>query len=380
MNRRSSTAIALTAVGAGALALAGCSSDSGSSTAANTISVDSGDTTCTVNPTTANAGQMTFSIKNSGAQVSEFYVYAADGKSIVSEVENISPGTQRDLIATINPGSYVTACKPGMTGDGIRGTFTVTGSKQSSTAAQQTAVAQYTKYVQGQTKELSTRTAAFAAAYKAGNTAQAKALYASAREPYESIEPVAESFGDLDPKLDARVNDVEPGQQWTGWHRIEKDLWAPGGKPLNATQRAALADQLLADTQELQEKVNSGLDLDVSKIGNGAKELMDEVATSKVTGEEDRYSHTDLQDFQGNIDGAKAAFEALEPIVQANDAALVSKLNTEFANVQAMLNKYKRGSGYAPYTELTKAQVKELATQVDALSEPLSKLTTAASK
>src|SRR6476659_5687431 len=88
-----------------------------------------------------------------------------------------------------------------------------------------TGTRQYSAFVLDQTDQLLDGTRAFAAAYAAGDTTKARGLYADTRMHWERIEPVAESFGDLDPKLDAREADLEPGQEWTGWHRIEKDLW-----------------------------------------------------------------------------------------------------------------------------------------------------------
>ena len=109
---------------------------------------------------------------------------------------------------------------------------------------------------------------------------------------------------------------------------------------------------------------------------NGAKELLDEVATGKVTGEEERYSHTDLWDFQANVDGAKKAYDVVREVVESKDPALGASLDTAFAAVQKSLDGYRVGNGFVLYTALTDAQVKELAAQVEALSEPLSRLTT----
>ena len=166
----------------------------------------------------------------------------------------------------------------------------------------------------------------FVAAVKDGDVEKAKALYAPARMHYERIEPVAESFGDLDPRIDARKNDVEAGQEWTGWHLVEHALWVDG----SLKGMGPVADQLLADTRELVTKVGS-IELTADQITNGAKELLDEVANSKVTGEEERYSHTDLWAFQANVEGAKEAYEVVEPVVEAKDPALKTTLDTAFA-------------------------------------------------
>ena len=151
-------------------------------------------------------------------------------------------------------------------------------------------------YLEQESAVLVSETKEFTDAVKAGDVAQAKAEFTNARVHYESIEPVAESFGDLDPEIDAREGDV-PDAEWGGFHRIEKQLWVDG----NTTGMAPVADKLLTDVKELQAKI-PGIDLEPAQIANGAVELLNEVAKSKVTGEEDRYSHTDLYDFAANVD------------------------------------------------------------------------------
>jgi len=237
----------------------------------------------------------------------------------------------------------------------------------------------YSAFVRDQTEQLVAETAAFVAAYRAGHDAQARSRYAPAREHWERIEPVAESFGDLDAKIDAREADVQSGQRWTGWHRLEKDLWparAKGYTPLTRAERGRYADDLLANTKELSLRTRA-LSFTADQIGNGARELLDEVATRKVTGEEDYWSRTDLWDFQGNVDGARAGFEGLRPLLQSKDSALNEQIETKFAALQALLDTHKRGAGFRSYQELTPAQIKQLADAVNALAEPMSKLTAA---
>ena len=194
---------------------------------------------------------------------------------------------------------------------------------------------------------------------------------------WERIEPVAESFGDLDPKLDLREADLQTGEAWTGWHRAEKDLFSPANyMPMTEAERAELSRQLVTDTEDLYQRTRT-VTLTADKLGNGAKELLDEVATGKVTGEEETWSHTDLWDFQANVDGARIAFENLRPILAQKNPELAKELDARFGSLQAELTKYAKADGFAYYNELTPAQVQELATLVDALGEPLSKLTAA---
>jgi iron uptake system component EfeO len=120
------------------------------------------------------------------------------------------------------------------------------------------------------------------------------------------------------------------------------------------------------------------LDFTVDQIGNGAKSLLDEVATGKVTGEEEAWSHTDLYDFQANVDGARVAFEGLRPVLTERDPALEKQIEKRFGELQALLDEHKVGiEGFVSYTELTKPEVKQLSDAVNALSEPLARLTAA---
>src|SRR3954451_20023859 len=215
------------------------------------ITVASSADACKPSATSAPAGKLTFDVTNTGSQVTEFSLLGADGLTIKAEIENIGPSISRKLTVNAPAGTYVTACKPGMKGDGIRSTFTVEKSSDAPTvsADQQqqiaTAVSNYQAYVKDQSDQLLDATQRFVDLYKSGQDDQARALYAQARLHWERIETVAESFGDLDPKTDAREADLEPGQKWTGWHRIEKDLWPPAGyRALSTPERATYAADL----------------------------------------------------------------------------------------------------------------------------------------
>jgi iron uptake system component EfeO len=353
---------------------------------ARALTVDSSADACTISAAQAPAGTLTFDVTNSGDQVTEFYLLDQDGLRIVAEVENIGPSISRTLTVNAPAGTYVTACKPGMTGEGIRGELTVTESDQAVevSADEQELVdqaeANYAAYVEDQSAQLLEKTEEFVDLYKAGDDEAARALYPVARTHWERIETVAESFGDLDPMMDAREADLEPGQKWTGWHLIEKDLWPQradaGYQALSTRERATYADDLLANTQELDSRVQE-LTYTVDAIANGSRGLLEEVATGKVTGEEEYWSRTDLWDFQANVDGALVGFEGVQPIVAQKDEVLAGQLEDRFDELQALLDEQREGDGFVSYDDLTPEQVKGLSDAVNALSEPLSRLTAA---
>ncbi|MFD4676980.1 iron uptake system protein EfeO [Lentzea sp. NPDC058450] len=355
------------------LVLSACGSTQNNATGTDgPIAVEAADDACRVARTSANTGNVTFEVTNKGTKVTEFYLYA-EGDRILGEVENIGPGLTRRLIVEVSEaGKLQTACKPGMKGNGIRSEFTVSGDGKKSTdtdAKLRDATSSYQHYVNSQADSFLTKTTEFTDAVKAGKIDDAKALFPIARTYWERIEPVAGSFGDLDPKIDGREDVIAEGMEFTGFHRLEKDLWVSGVQ----ADTSSIADRLRADVEEVV-KLAKGVELKPLDLANGAKGLLDEVATGKITGEEDRYSHTDLWDFRGNVDGSKAAIASLRPVIQDKDAAMLSTLDDKFAALDKLLESHRKGDGFKLYTELTPDEVKALSDALDALGEPVSKV------
>ncbi len=282
------------------------------------IAVTSTDSVCELGSDKVSTGTVTFNVANNGSKVTEFYVFGKNNR-VLGEVENIGPGVTGKLVVEITePGTYETACKPGMVGNGIRQNLEVTGENKAKTdvpADVEQAKARYLDYVRGQLDGLVAQTTTFTAAVKSGDLAAARAQFGLTRTFWERVEPVAESFADLDPAVDMRWDDTEDGkQEFTGFHRLERYLWPPqqsqiGEKGDNITQSdfdnaktadtkeaiAATADRLLADVTTLRDEVaKPDFAFETQSFVKGPQALVDEIAATKVGGEEDRYSRTDL--------------------------------------------------------------------------------------
>ena len=98
------------------------------------------------------------------------------------------------------------------------------------------------------------------------------------------------------------------------------------------------------------------------------------MAGSKISGEEDRYSHTDLSDFQANIDGAQKIIELFRSNIEEKDKALLEKTDAQFKTVNDILAKYKKGNGFETYDKLSEADRKALQVPINSLAEDLAKL------
>lgn len=310
-------------------------------------------------------GPTDFTVKNDNApKATEFEV--VQGGSIKGEVENLTPGLTRKFSLNLVAGEFDLLC--GST-SGPKAKLTVTGAATQQNAAATAAADDYRRYVEAQSDELVTSTTKFTAAVIAGHLNEAKSLYASSRAPYERIEPVAESFGDLDAAIDGRADDETPIDKLQGYHRLEHALWQGG----STDGMAPIAQKLLTDVTALRDKVRT-VPLDVAQIANGATELLGEVSKSKVTGEEERYSRTDLSDFKGNVDGSQRAIAAVRPLISSTEPALLSTIDQRFSALDGALAAYQHDGTWVSYDTLTKEQVRALSQLVDAVAEPVSQV------
>jgi len=371
--------VTATAAVAALTAVTGCTEKGSSEGGDRVINVTATDSKCEISKKEFPAGHVEIAIENKGSKVTEVYVLFPDDR-IVTERENIGPGTKQKVTAEVKTGDYRIVCKPGMRGKGIRQAVKATGGKAVKRDPRlDKAVAAYRTYAQEQADETLPKTEAFAKAVKDGDLEAAKKAYAPSRIGWERTEPVAESFGDIDPKVDVRADGLEDGQKWTGWHRLEKALWQD--KKIGGTEKT-LAGQLITDLTDWQKRVGTA-DITPTSMANGAKELLDEVATGKVTGEEERYSHTDLVDFKANVEGAEKSYELLKPVAKENDATLVTQLDKQFAALNTLLDKYRADPSsydFVSYDKVAEADRKKLSDAVNALAEPLSKLAAAVAK
>jgi iron uptake system component EfeO len=321
------------------------------------------------------SGPVTISVANGGTtRVTELELRNSSG-IILGERENLTPGLSGSFSLDLQPGSYEIACPN--SGNVIQGKLAVTGKPHPGSGPSEvllkTAVLQYRTYVEQQTSALLEGVRRFTAAIEQGKMAEAKRLYGPVRRHYEAIEPVADSFPGLDSDIDARIDAPTvqgDASKWLGFHHIEQLMWAKhtlaGATPL--------ADRLLSEAQRLNDQVPT-LPLVPEQLVNGSVELLDEITNVKISGEEDRYSHTDLSDFQGNLLGARKAFEYLRsPLERNGNTALATTISGQLQAVQKELDAYRRDTplGFALYGALTQADKEKIAQQVGDAAQALS--------
>lgn len=247
------------------------------------------------------------------------------------------------------------------------------------------AAADYKAYAQSNIDELQRVVKVFTDAVRAGDLKAAQDAFAPSRQPWERIEPIAGLVEEIDGKIDARVDDFAgvDDPKFTGWHRLEYLLFEK-----NTTEGGApFADQLDKDVADLKAQFPS-VEVKPIDVSNGAAELIEEVSEGKITGEEDRYSKTDLWDFDANLQGARDAVGKLNPALVQADPALLGKIDAGLNSVFDTMRPLRRGDGWVlfctekdpypsprcPEVTVTPDVIDKLKAELAGLSENLSQV------
>jgi len=352
---------------------------------ANTVKVtlanNGGKDGCALDTTSAPAGPVTFTVANTNAPgISE--VELLRDQRIVGEKENLAPGLDPvSFTVSLDGGAYQLYC-PGASTE--YQTLTVTGKAPATpTGTVASILSQGTKdyaaYIVNQIGQLNDGVKALDAAVQSGNVDAAKAAYAKARLFWERSESTVEGFvlpgfavgdnaGNLDYLIDMRESSpVDAKVGWKGFHAIERDLWQ-GGAITPGTK--ALSTELVGNVGKLNGIVAS-LQYKPEDLANGASDLIEEIQNTKITGEEEAFSHIDLVDFSGNVEGAQQAYASLRPGLEKIDANLVHQIDQQFQTVLATLDGYRDPAALGGYKTYTPALKASDAPKLTAVIQPL---------
>lgn len=328
---------------------------------------------CQPNAIAAQAGRTTFLIQNNRKGEGEWEILNQE-EFVVDEREHIPPGAAATMIANLDSGVYEMVCGLLSSPMGVL-TVTVTDAARAKPSAMELVgpLAEYKVYVKSEVDALVAGVIKLVSALKAGKLEEAKSVYAPAHLHYERVEPIAELFNDLDGSMDSREDDFEKKSEdpkFLGFHRIEKGIFADK----STVGLASIADKLMNDALDLQKRID-GLTIAPKDLVGGAAELIEEVASKKITGEEDRYSRTDLWDFQANLDGAQKIVALLHPMIEKQDPKLSARLKENFAKIDGVLVKYKtEDGGFVSYDKLSEQDRTALKGPITTLAEDLSAL------
>lgn len=328
---------------------------------------------CEPNALTVPAGRASFRIVNRSDRAVEWEIL--DGVLVVEERENIAPGLSQVINANLLPGDYAITC--GLLSN-PRGTLHVTPTAASDAAAKAKPsmvafvgpLSEFRVYLSSQGTALIKSVTALEQAVEAGDLSQAQALYVPARVAYQRLAPAAQRLAELDNRINARADYFEKREQdhgFGGFHRVEYALF----QQRNLDGLTPIAQQLLADVTTLrQQLLAQSLPPEqlVSILVRNLDNLGDVRASS---GEEERYSHTDLDGFAGNLDAVRKVVDLLRPLLGKSAADLLPTLDSAVAELGAELDRFKVNDGYARYDSVGTDQRKQIADKAKALAHAL---------
>ncbi len=353
----------------------------GSNAVKVTMANDAGKDGCALDTTNVPAGPVTFTVANTNAPgISE--VELLRDQRIIGEKENLAPGLDPvSFTVTLDGGSYQVYC-PGAAVEYQN--LTVSGNAPAAPTGTVASILtqgtkDYAAYIVNQIGQLGAGVRALDAAVQAGNVDAAKAAYAKARLFWERSESTVEGFvlpgfavgdnaGSLDYLIDMRASTpVDAKVGWKGFHAIERDLWQ-GGAITPGTK--ALSTELVGNVGKLSATVAT-LQYKPEDLANGASDLIEEVQNTKITGEEEAFSHIDLVDFSGNVEGAQQAYASLRPGLAKIDGSLVNQIDQQFQSVLNVLDGYRDPSAPGGYRLYTPALQASDAPKLTAVIQPL---------
>ena len=315
--------------------------------------------------------KIAFKIKNESKRGVEWEILKDN--MVVEERENIIPGFTSTLTTKLAPNEYEMTCGLLSNPKGKLIVKIATNAAEDAKPREMSAIiTDYKAYVAAEVTQMVEKTKVLVDAVKAGKLEAAQKAYAPAHLYYERIEPVAEVFNDLDKSMDSRADDFEKKEadpNFAGYHRLEYGLFSQK----TTAGLAEYADHLMKDAEDLKGRL-AKLDITPKVMIGGAAELIEEVASKKISGEEDRYSKTDLYDFQANVDGAQKIVSLLRTDIKAKNPELIGRIEANFAKVDKGLAKYRKGDGFESYDALKPEDQLALKGPITALAEDLSKL------
>ncbi|WP_017906881.1 iron uptake system protein EfeO [Pseudomonas asplenii] len=328
---------------------------------------------CDPNALTVPAGPNSFRIVNKSDRAVEWEIL--EGVLVVEERENIAPGLSQVINANLAPGDYAITC--GLLSN-PRGTLHVTPTAASEAAAKarpsMTAfigpLSEFRVYLSTQGSALIKAVDALQQAIDAGDLSQAQALYVPARTAYQRLAPAAQRLSELDNGINARADYYEKREQdpgFGGFHRIEYGLFqqrsVDGLKPVAERLQAdvtTLKQQLLAQSLPPEQLV--------SIVARSMRSIAD---TRGSSGEEERYSHADLNGFAANLQATRKVIDLLRPLLVKSAADLLPKLDSAAVALDAELNGLRSGDSYATYDTVGAEKRKQIADKAKALADAL---------
>ena len=328
---------------------------------------------CEPNALSVPAGRASFRIINRSDRAVEWEIL--DGVLVVEERENIAPGLSQVINANLLPGDYAITC--GLLSN-PRGTLHVTPTAESDAQAKAKPsmvafigpLSEFRVYLSSQGGALIKAVSALEQAIAAGDLAQAQALYLPAREAYQRLAPAAQRLAELDNAINARADYFESREQdpaFSGFHRLEYGLF----EQHTLGDLTPIAQRLLADVTTLKQQLLAQSLPPEQLVSILVRNLNSVADVRAASGEEERYSHLDLNGFAATLTVTRKVVDLMRPLLTKSAADLLPGIDSAINAFAAQLDDLQVDGHYRSYNRVTAAQRQLIADKAKALAAAL---------
>jgi iron uptake system EfeUOB component EfeO/EfeM len=227
-------------------------------------------------------------------------------------------------------------------------------------------LSEYRAYVAGELATVQSQVGALITAIDSGNLAQAQAAWLTAHETWLDIgqdDGAYGCFGELGRQIDGTAAGLPAGTaspDFTGFHKIEFDLWTNG----NLAAAASDADKLQSLIAELV-KIPLASELPATKTGLGnwvlrPHEILEDANRDTLTAEDDYGSGTDLASLSADIAATRELLNLLAPVIDPMAPKLVRRARGELDTLSAAIQATRTDGDWVSIQDLPTSQREQI--------------------
>jgi iron uptake system component EfeO len=370
-------ALGLLLAGCGSSSSAGAGADAPTSSPSTQPAVDVSVSDCGSSWQPTGAGAQELMLHNADAHAGEVQVVGrgAGAGLVYADVEPFGPGTTVDVHVSLKAGRYALACLMEDSAPATGPTRTITGAGPGAPGVRILTQSQlvpsaiaYQSWVRRHLAPLVRHTGRLRDLVDAGDLTGARSAWLTAHVDYQRLGAAYDAFGDLGDAIDGLPAGIPGGTsnpRWTGFHRVERDLWAGASAAALRSDTAALARAV----GQLRTQLGT-THLDPLTLTLRAHEIDENALQFQLTGQDDFGSHTDLQSVRAELVGTGAVLHALaRPIDQR--VAGAGKIRAALRRTLATFTRATRSGAHVAVDRLPRLERERLDASLSLLTQRL---------
>jgi iron uptake system EfeUOB component EfeO/EfeM len=197
----------------------------------------------------------------------------------------------------------------------------------------------------------------------------ARAAWLTAHLTWHRIGGAYDAFGDLGSAIDGTAGGLVGGAtnaQFSGFHKVEFDLWQNDDLAAAAADTAALG----ADVHQLSVKFPNEA-IAATELPLRAHEILEDALRDELSGDDDYGSGTDMASVEADVDGTRELLMLLTPVLRPRAPDLVATATADLNRLDAALAATESGGQWVAVTKVPRAQSEQVNGSIGAVLEVL---------